>query len=223
MEIDGRLAVPAPGVDELTALRAQLICEHLRTDPASVADPLTPVAALREICAVCESIEAGRQAPGSGDRSSLKVDVCQSLASLGPELKAQLQPALKDYRVAELAKLPLLLDEAPGVVQLHAATRSLLDRLKRAACAQAAWRDLVRGVSKGIEPQHRTMFALQLREIDEALGHEWQGREQRLRELARVGHFDECEELLSYACEGRSLRACKPRRERVVSGLERGS
>jgi len=198
MEIDGRLAIPAPDVDELTALRAQLICECLASNPASVADPITPVAALREVCAVCESIEAGRQAPGAGDRSSLKADVRQSLASLGAELKAQLQPALKDYLGSELSELPRLLDDAPGVVRLQTTTRSLLDRLRRPACAQAAWRDLVRGASNGIDPQRCRMFALQLREIDEGLGHEWRGREQRLRELARMGHFDECEELLAY-------------------------
>jgi hypothetical protein len=198
MEIDGRLAVPAPEVDELTALRAQLICEHLGTDRASVTDPLTPLAALREVCAVCESIEAGRQAPGAGDRSSLKVDASQALASLGTELKSQLQPVLKDYLASELSRLPHLLDDAPGIVRLHIATRSLLDRLRRPARAQAAWRDLVWGASNGIDPQRCRMFALQLREVDEALGHEWQDRERRLRELARAGRFDECEELLSY-------------------------
>jgi hypothetical protein len=197
MEIDGRLVTPAPGVDEVTARRAQLVCEHLEVDPASVGDPLRPMAALREVCAVCESIEAGREAPRPGDRSSLKVDVQRSLASLGSALKAQIQPALKDYLGSELSQLPSLLENAAGVVQLHCATRTLLEILRRPSCSQAAWRDLLRGVSDGIDDQQCRMSALQLREIDEALGHEWRARGRRLRELARLGRFEECEELLS--------------------------
>jgi hypothetical protein len=197
MEIDGRLATPAPGVEELTARRAQQICEHLEVDPAAVADPLTPIAALREVCAVCESLEAGREAPRSGDRSSLRVDCRQSLGSVGSELKGQLQPALKDYLRTEVSELASLLDSAAGVVQLHCATRSLLGVLRRPACGQAAWRDLVAGVSSGIDPQQCRMFALQLREIDGALGHPWPDRGRRLRELIRQGRFDECEEVLS--------------------------
>lgn len=198
MEIDGRLATPAPGVDERTALQAQRICECLSTDPSGLPDPLTPLTALREVCALCESIGAGRQAPGSGDRSSLQVDVKGALASLGPDLKRELQPILKDYVTGVLSELPQLLDDAPGVVRLQTATRSLLDRLRHPACTRAAWRDLTAGAANGADSQRCLMFAMQLREIDGALGHEWESRDRRLRELTRMARFGECEELLSY-------------------------
>jgi hypothetical protein len=146
---------------------------------------------------VCRSLEAGQQAPQQQDRRSLRADAQSSLTALGQEFKRELQPALRDYFHGELADLPELLDDAPGVVRLRAATLALLDRVQRPSAAQAAWRDLVSAVTAGADIEVCRRRAVQLREIQEVLGHEWVWCERRLRELASEGSFTDCEELLS--------------------------
>lgn len=164
-----------------------LISEFLQSAPRETPHPLRPVAALREVFAVCSSVEGGRDAPQKRDCRSLIADVQGSLTALGQELKRQLQPAVHDYFHGELADLDHLLNEPPGVARLRAATVALLERLRSPPAASAAWRDLVSGVRNGEPEQTCRLRALQLREIEESLGHEWRWRGRRLRELVREG------------------------------------
>jgi hypothetical protein len=177
--------------------RGELVSEYLRADPIEPPDPLRPMSALQEVVALCMSLEGGRRAPQQRDRRSLRADAQHSLTALGRELRRELQPALHDYFHGELANLPDLLDDTPGVVRLRAATQALLERVQRPPAAQAAWRDLVSAVTTGEHIEVCRLRAVQLREIQEALGHEWGWRERRLRELASEGSLNDCEELLS--------------------------
>jgi hypothetical protein len=196
MFVDGS-PVPSPQIaDPRLAATAHLLRECLDVDATSAVDTLGPVAALREALAICESLQASRQPPGMGDRRSLRADVQSALHGLGPELKRELQPALEQYLRAELAHMPELIDEAAGVERLRTATWALLERITRPASTRAAWRDLVRAVEQGLNLRTCRLRALQLREIDEALGHEWKWRASRLQQLAWAASFAECEELL---------------------------
>jgi hypothetical protein len=124
-----------PPLDPQVAAQAALLDEYLDTNPDAVVHALRPLAALGEVTAVCESLRAGREAPQPRDRRSLQADVELSLTSLGDELKRELQPAWHDFFHHELAALPELLGEQGGVVRLLAATKTLIARLRRPACA----------------------------------------------------------------------------------------
>jgi hypothetical protein len=185
------------GVSAERKAHGELVSEYLRADPSELRDPLRPIPALQEVIAVCTSLEAGRLAPQQQDRRSLMADAQRSLTALGEEFRRELQPTLHDYFHGELADLPDLLNDAPGVVRLRAVTRALLERVKRPSTAAAAWRDLVSAVTAGTEIEVCRLRAVQFRETQEVLGHEWVWREQRLRELASEGSFTDCEELLA--------------------------
>jgi len=92
----------------------------------------------------------------------------------------------------------LLDDTGGGVVRMLNATKVLRERVLRSASSQAAWRDLLASVRSGVDEEVTRLHALQLREIDEALGHEWRWREMHLRELVRAGAFEDVEEVLSF-------------------------
>jgi hypothetical protein len=189
---------PQAPADATLRAHAELLEEYLRTTPDSLAHVLRPLAALDEVIAVCESIRGGRQAPQPHDRRSLRADVQRALTGLGPELRRALEPTRHDYFHGELADLPELLDDAGGgVVRLLNATKVLRERVLGPSSSQAAWRDLLAAVRSGFGEEVARLHALQLREVDEALGHEWQWREMRLRELMRAGEFDDVEEVLS--------------------------
>jgi hypothetical protein len=128
---------PTGASSEVNA-HGELVSEYLGSDPIELPDPLRPMSALQEVVALCTSLEGGRQAPQPRDRRSLKADAQHSLTALGRELRRELQPALHDYFHGDLAYLPDLLDDTPGVVRLRAVTQALLERVRRPAAAQAA-------------------------------------------------------------------------------------
>ncbi len=189
---------PQPPADPTVRGHAELLEEYLRTTPDSVVHVLRPLAALDEVIAVCESIRGGRQAPQPHDRRSLRADVQGAMTGLGPELRRALEPTRHDFFHGELADLPELLDDAGGVIRLLNATKVLRERVMRPASSQAAWRDLLASVRSGVDEEVARLHALQLREIEEAFGHEWRWHEMRLRELVRAGEFDDVEEVLSF-------------------------
>src|SRR4051812_42860922 len=90
--------------------RGELLGDLLQASHVDPTYVLPPIAALREVVAVCESIEAGRGAPNSADRRSLQADVQSALTSIGEELRRQIQPAWSDIFHGELSQLPSLLD-----------------------------------------------------------------------------------------------------------------
>jgi hypothetical protein len=188
----------SPPLDPQVAARAALLDRYLRAEPEDIAHVLRPLAALGEIVAVCESARTGREPPQPDDRRSLMADVQLSLTSVGKELRRELQPAWHDYFHGELADLVNLLDDAGGVVRLLNSSRALISRLRRSESSQAVWRDLLGEVRRGAEPELCGLRVLQLREIEESLGHEWIWRGRRLRELSGEGNFTACEEVLSF-------------------------
>jgi hypothetical protein len=199
-EVDKAIIAPIePRVpsDPVVAAQAALLEEYLRVEPDAVTHILRPLAALREVIAVCESVRGGRQPPQPNDRRSLANDVQLSLASLGDQAKRALQPTLHDYCHGELAEFCELFDDRGGVVRLLNATKILVDRLRRPVCSQALWRDLLALVRAGVEPELCRLRVLQLRELEESLGHEWIWRRSSLRELVRAGSFANCEEVLA--------------------------
>ena len=180
-----------------TDAAAALISDFLGTDPRNTPHPLRPIAALSEVIAICRSVEGGRDAPQPRDRRSLIADVQESLTSLGQELKRNLQPSLYDYFHGELAQVDVLFSEPPGVARLKSATVAVLEQLRAPRAASAAWRDLVSAVRTGSSEEESRLRALQLREIDESLGHEWRWRGRRLCELVREESLEDAEAELS--------------------------
>jgi len=176
-----------------TDATSSLISEFLQSEPRNTPHPLRPISALREVVAICHSVEGGRDAPQPRDRRSLIADIQDSLTSLGPELRRNLQPALHDYLHGELAQIDVLFNEPPGVARLRSATVAFLEQLRSPRAASAAWRDIVSAVRTGKPEEECRLRALQLREIDEALGHEWLWRGRRLRELVREGGLEDAE------------------------------
>lgn len=183
--------------DPTVRAHRQLLAAYIETAPETIADVLRPLAALDEVIAICESVAGGRQPPQPHDRITLRAEVQQALAALGSELRRELEPTLRSYYHGEMMGIPELLTEAGGVVRLLTATRVLRERTRRAVCSQAAWRDLLASVQAGNEEEVARLRALQLREIEESLGHEWRWRQMRLRELVRAGELDDVEEVLS--------------------------
>ncbi len=153
----------ASGLAPEVAAHAALLDEYLRTDVDAVVHVLRPLAALREVGAVCESVRGGREPPQPHDRRSLRADA-QLLSRIGDELKHELQPTLHDYFHGEVADLVELFEDRGGVVRLLNATKVLIDRFRRPASSQAAWRDLLADVRRGAEPELSRLRALQLRE-----------------------------------------------------------
>lgn len=92
-----------------------------------------------------------------------------------PELRRALRPVVDDYKKL-LAGLPELLDSAGGTMRLPHLTTVLRELLHRPDSAQAAWRDLVTAVTAGKAEEQNRLHALQLREIEESLGHQWAWR-----------------------------------------------
>lgn len=189
---------PEPPADLTVRAHAQLLEAYLATAPDAVVDILRPLAALDEVIAVCESVGGRRQPPQPHDRSTLRTDVQRALTAIGSELRRELEPTFSSYYHAEMMGIPDLLTSASGGVRLLSATRVLRERIRRPASAQAAWRDLLASVRGGSDVEDTIRLrALQLREVEESLGHEWRWLEMRLLELVRAGEFDDAEEVLS--------------------------
>ncbi|MBS1890375.1 MAG: hypothetical protein JST59_03725 [Actinobacteria bacterium] len=175
--------------------RGQLLDDLFKVSPADPTHRLGPITALREIVAVCGSVQTGRGAPNAADRRSLQSDVLLALAAVGDELGRHLEPALKDFRDRELDELPALLD-AGGVGRLRAAAETLIELLRLPGAAQAAWRDLFDVEGSSVTVDGMKHLAAVLREIDESLGHEWRWRVRRLRDAAFSESAVEGEEIL---------------------------
>jgi hypothetical protein len=175
---------PRPPSDAIAAARFQALDTYLDCYATDLPYTLRPVAALREVVAVCDSIAGGRSAPHAGDRRSLQADVQAALTWIGGELADELQPGLSDFLGGELRSLTELLADTGGSARLGAAAAALMDRLLRPAALEAAWRDLLTAVDHGTEVDRTGHLALVLRELDEGLGHEWLLRKSRFRDLA---------------------------------------
>lgn len=176
---------------------AERLTDLLAASPADPSCVLTPIAALREVTAVCESIEFGRSPPNAADRRSLQADVQLALTSLGAELRGQLQPTWADFFHGDLNELSPLLDSGGGVSRLRASAGSLLDRVRRPEAAQAVWRDILYSHNGSVSPDEAMHWVAVLREIDESLGHEWQWRTNSLQRAAISDAGNECDEILS--------------------------
>ena len=168
--------------------RAEAIQAFLGSSATDFPFRLTPIAALREIVAVCESIATGHPPPQQQDRKSLRNDVQMALWAIGPKLKHAVQPTLQDFKKGELAKLPELLGESAGSVRLGAAAKGLIAEFRQARVLRPAWEDLIDDHDGGSAIDEVRQLALILREIDESLGHEWKWRKAGYRRLLADDH-----------------------------------
>lgn len=165
--------------------QAEALEAYLASSAADLPHTLRPIAALREVVAICESIAGGRSAPRTADRHSLRADVQMALTAIGEELARELQPARNDFLGGELKALPDLLSETGGSARLGAAAVALIERLRSHAALGAAWRDLLDATGGGaVSIDDTRHLALVLREIDESLGYEWRWRRSAFRKLA---------------------------------------
>jgi hypothetical protein len=170
--------------------------DALHAEEADVPQVLRPRAALGEILALCASVIAGSEPCKPKDRRSLITDADRALGRLGKNVKRELQPAISNYQSNELRQLSTLLEERGGTVRLRHATNALDQRLLSTPVAVAAWRDLVQAATNGADIERCRLHALQLRELDEARGHEWIWRRRRFLELTRDGTLKDCEEIV---------------------------
>jgi hypothetical protein len=168
--------------------------------PENLDHMLRPLAALHEVVLVCESILNARRAPGEDDRRSLKGDVEQALNRLGPQAKRALQPALAEY-LAQNNALGKLMDSPGGARRLLSSTRELSDQIRHPDIAQAIWRDLIADVRKGSDEETYTLRLLQLRELQDNLGHAWHERARELRGSIHGGDFETAETILGRPLE----------------------
>jgi len=148
---------------------------------------------------VANSIErGGRKPPRANDRTSLRTDVEDALYAVGDELKSVLEPAYTDL-LTEAADIETSFDDRAGIVRLRTAAEMLLERLREARAAQAAWRELRKTVEFGGETTLETahLRASQLRELIEERGRQWSAVEGRLWEAALHGRFDECHAIVA--------------------------
>lgn len=188
---------PTPPADPALRTHSEAIRQSLGLDSVAAFGALRPLAALREVLVVCDSLRQGRSAPQPHDRRSLVEDVNKSLASLGDELCRHLQPSLRDFRKREMVDLPNLLETSGGALRLYHTVEALHDRIRRADATQAAWRDLVRATGTGADEWEVTHLASVLIEIEESLGHEWRFRRMSLSEAIVEADFDRVEQLLA--------------------------
>jgi hypothetical protein len=201
----GRLvAEPPPLPADLAAEAADLAAEAAfvsaiihHAEPDALPHILRPIAALSELVAVCVSVDEGRELPGQRDRRSLGADLRLALSKVGPELESELQPALRDFQHDILADLATLLEDGGGRQRASGIARALVAAFKSPASAQAAWRDLVEGARRGLHHEECLLRALAVREICEALGHEWLWLGRELDAQALAGEFAEAEEALA--------------------------
>jgi hypothetical protein len=170
-----------------------LIAEYLDTKPGQVVRTLRPITALNEVIAVCEAVRTRQRLPQPQDLASLTDDANQALAALGESLRAALQPVEREYMRNSLTRLSALLNAAGGAARLSHATVVLRDLIRRPECAVAAWRDLVAAVRDGKPEPVCRLRALQLREIEESLGHQWFWRTARLVEAMDSVGLDQAE------------------------------
>lgn len=175
---------------------AVVIGDALRAEKGDVAHILRPRAALGEILALCTSVIAGAEPCRPKDRRSLIDDATKALGALGKNVKRTVQPAISDYQSKELQQLSALLDERGGTQRLQHATNALNQRLLSTSAAVATWQDLVQAAVDGRDMESCRLHALQLRELNEARGHEWIWRRRRFLELIGAGAFEECEEVV---------------------------
>jgi Txe/YoeB family toxin of Txe-Axe toxin-antitoxin module len=173
-----------------------ILRDALRAEKTDVPHILRPRAALGEILALCATVIAGAEPCKPKDRRSLIADADRALGALGKHVKRELQPAISNFRSQELRRLSGLLEERGGTVRLRYATNALDRRLLSTPVAVAAWRDLVEAATNGLDIETCRLHALQLRELDEARGHEWIWRRQRFLELIGDGAFKDCEEVV---------------------------
>ena len=125
----------------------------------------------------------------------MRADVEGSLADLGAELTAHLKPTLTDFVHGELAAVVDLLEQPGGPARLVGATDALRREFVTPQASVAAWEDLVASVRAGQDDESIARRALQLRELEEAQGHEWLWRSRAIRErvsessTSAVGEF----------------------------------
>lgn len=163
--------------------RTEAISVYLESSPVDFPFTLTPITALREVVALCDSIATGHPPSQSQDRKSLRNDVQLALHAIGPKLRQSLQPALRQFRDSELAKLPDLLGESPGSKRLGTTASGVIALLRRPMSLRLAWKDVVEGYDEGLEIDKVRQRAVILRELDESLGHEWIWRKGMYRKL----------------------------------------
>ena len=189
IEINSRPAsLTAVGDAETREGRAEAISSYLESSPVEFPFILTPIAALREVVAVCDSIASGQPPPRQQDRKSLLDDLQEALRAMGPKLRQSLQPALKEFKDEDLANLPRLVGESPGSVRLGTAANGLIEQLRQARNLRPAWEDAVDGYDGSADLDQTRQRAVILRELDESLGHQWTWRKSRYRSLLDPDH-----------------------------------
>lgn len=167
--------------------RREAIATYLATEPAQLPYILTPIAALREIVAVCETIVNGAGPPQSQDRRSLRADAELALRKVGPAVRWEAEPTLSRFLTVELAHLEDRLGEGAGALRLAASARGAVAALISPRLLRPAFEDLVQAHDRGADADEVGHLALVLRELDGSLGHVWRWRRERYLKLLEPG------------------------------------
>jgi len=146
-------------------------------DADSPMHALPPVAVMDELI----SLAASTPPEALEDRASLQTDIADSLDSLGPDLRVELETALRDFRRDTVSRLPELLATAEGIEVAAASARVLKARLATAAAVKAAWRDTVAVFADETSGYEVCLSRLGvLRDLVEARGHAWETEAERV-------------------------------------------
>jgi hypothetical protein len=175
------------------ALAGQLEHEGAQAPP----EILGPVSALRELSTAAAAVLQGRIARSSEDRRSLRDDLRLSLDSLGDELRSEIASALAPVR-QDLRRLPQLLGEPKGALQVKGRCDAAFWALRDAAVCEAAWRDAQAAFESQAFAGTCELRIKQLSELVKMRGGDWKSTARVARgvlnddpiSLHEVGAFD---------------------------------
>lgn len=158
----------------------------LHEPPSPLGRTLGPVSSLRELLAVAEASLSGHGLANGSDRGSLAGDCQAALDSIGPALRRHLGPRLQDFRKTTLARLGPLLGEPAGARRVAQASTAMLAAIREQGAAFAAWDDCIQSFNAGSDPRHICEIRVtQLREVEQARGHDWEQHAVKLADLIR--------------------------------------
>ncbi|WP_344452126.1 hypothetical protein, partial [Actinocorallia aurantiaca] len=171
-----------------------LVAQLLEVEPEELPFWLRPIAALDEVIAVSGAVQSGHAPPQPHDRRSLKNDAQESLSRIGPSLKREISPALQEFQ-KELKNLHDLLESGSGAARLKGAARILREQLRTKECSAAAWNDLISAAKRGKEEEVLLNHSLQLKEIEGAIGHDWQWRKRQIITTLDEEGLEKCQRI----------------------------
>lgn len=117
------------------------------------------------------------------DRSSLQVDIGESLDGLGAELVGYADTAISDFRRDTLSRITDLLSTREGIQVAAAAGAVLKARLASAGGVKAAWRDVVNAFETDASYEECLSLLGVLRELVEIRGHAWEAEMERITRI----------------------------------------